>query len=329
MRESLRRAALGAAAVAICLGVTQPGQAQEAAPSSIELVVPNSPGGSADTIARMLQQSLVQSGLTTAPSVVLNKPGGGGNVTLSYVDQHPGDNGVVAITSITHQLNYIVGTSEYTYTDFTPLAMLVDDSVGFAVQADSPLQTAQDLVDALRADPQSVSIAITAIGGLNHIPALQLARAIGIDGRALKTPVFDSSGDSTTALMGGHVDVVIGSAASLLGYAESGLIRILAVTSAERIEGMNDVPTWTELGYDVVFNSWRGIWGPKDLTPEQIAFWDRVIAAAGETPEWQEQLANNAWGDGIKNAAETRAVLDDLQVELVALLTELGIAQTN
>jgi putative tricarboxylic transport membrane protein len=297
-------------------------------PSSVELVVPNSPGGAADTIARVMQRNWTEGKLISAPSVVINKPGGGGNVTLAYLDQKKGEGGVLAVTSITHQLNYIVGTSDYKYSDFTPIAMLVGDYVGFAVKADSKFKTAQDLVDALKADPQSVSIAITGIGGVNHIPGLQLARAIGVDGRKLNTPVFDSTGDSATALLGGHVDVVIGSAGNLAGHAESGQIRILAVTAPERLPGkLADVPTWTELGYNVVFSSWRGLWGPKEMTPEQIAFWDKTIAESGKAPSWQKELEANVWTDAIKSAAETRAELDALQKELVSLLTELGLAK--
>jgi putative tricarboxylic transport membrane protein len=329
MKSCLKGALLGVTAMICSLGLQAMAQ-ETGEPSSVELVVPNSPGGAADTIARVMQRSWSEGELVTAPSVVINKPGGGGNVTLAYVQQKVGNGGVLAVTSITHQLNYIVGTSDYKYSDFTPIAMLVGDYVGFAVKADSPYKTAQDLVDALKKDPQSVSIAITGIGGLNHIPALQLARSLGIDGRKLKTPVFDSTGDSSTALMGGHVDVVVGSAGNLAGHAESGQIRILAVSSPERLPGkLADIPTWKELGQDVIFSSWRGLWGPKDMTPAQIAFWDKTIAASSKAPEWQSELENNIWTDNIMTAAETRAELDSLQKELVSLLTELGLAKNT
>ena len=328
MNHTLKGAALSFATMCVAIAGLPPASADPTEPSSVELVVPNSPGGAADTIARVMQRNWTEGKLVSAPSVVINKPGGGGNVTLSYLEQKEGEGGVLAVTSITHQLNYIVGTSDYKYSDFTPIAMLVGDYVGFAVKADSRFETAQDLVDALKKDPQSASIAITGIGGLNHIPGLQLARAIGVDGRKLKTPVFDSTGDSATAMLGGHVDVVIGSAGNLAGHAESGLIRILAVTAPERLPGkLADVPTWSELGYDVVFSSWRGLWGPKGMTPDQIAFWDKTIAESGKAPSWQKELEANTWTDSIKSAAETRAELDALQKELVSLLTELGLAK--
>jgi putative tricarboxylic transport membrane protein len=328
MKAFLRAAFVGAAAALTCSIGTQAVQAQDVKqPSRVELVVPNSPGGAADTIARVLQHSLVEGKLVTSPTVVLNKPGGGGDVTLSYLSQKAGRGGELAVVSATHQLNYIVGTSNYKYSQFTPIAMLVQDYVGFAVKADSPLKTAQDLVDALKKDPKSISIAITGFGGINHIPALQLAHAIGIDGKLLKTPVFDSTGDSSTALMGGHVDVVVGSAGNLADHASSGLIRILAVSSPERLPDLPNIPTWKELGVDVVFGSWRGLWGPKDMKPEEIAFWDKTIAEATKSKEWQAQLKNNVWAADVLNAADTRKMLDDQEKELVMLLSNLGLAK--
>lgn len=328
MKIGLMTAVAGMGAIILGFSGTAALAQQAGEPTAVELVVPNSPGGAADAVARVMQRIWSEEGLVSAPTVVLNKPGGGGNVTLAYLDRKAGDGGTLAITSISHQLNYIVGTSEYKYSDFTPIALLVGDYVAFAVGMDSPYQTAQDLVDALKKDPQSVSIAITGIGGLNHIPALQLARALGVNGKALKTPVFDSSGESATAMMGGHVDVALGSVGNMVGYAESGQARILAITAPERLPGkLADIPTWTELGQDVVFSSWRGLWGPKDMTPEQIAFWDKTIAESGKSANWQRELENNTWTDQIMTAAETRQELDKLQGELVPMLVELGLAK--
>ncbi|HVT54390.1 MAG TPA: tripartite tricarboxylate transporter substrate binding protein [Dongiaceae bacterium] len=302
--------------------------AQEAKePPRVEFVVPNSPGGANDTIARILQHSLVSGKILTSPSVILNKPGGAGDVTLSYLTQKSNHPGEVAVVSVTQQLNYIVGTSEYKYTEYTPLAMLVEDYVGFAVKADSPLKSGQDIIDALKKDPKSLSFAITGFGGVNHIPVLELAHEIGVDGKQLKTPVFDSSGDSATALMGGHVDVVIGSAGNLAEHAKSGLIRILALSSPERLPGLPDVPTWKEQGVNVVIGSWRGLWGPKNMKPEEIAYWDAAIAKATRSDEWQQQLKNNMWGDAVKNAADTKKQLDDDEKTLVTLLSGLGLAK--
>lgn len=328
MRIGLTTVLAGMGAIMLGFGSPTAIAQQAGEPGAVELVVPNSPGGAADAIARVAQHIWSEEKLVSAPSVVLNKPGGGGNVTLAYLERNAGNGGMLAVTSITHQLNYIIGTSTYKYSDFTPIAMLVGDYVAFTVAANSPYKTAQDLVDALEKDPQSVSIAITGIGGLNHIPALQLARSIGINGKTLKTPVFNSSGDSATAMLGRHVDVALGSVGNMMGYVESGQARILAITAPERLPGkLADIPTWKELGRDVVFSAWRGLWGPKDMTPEQIAYWDSVMAGTAKSPIWQSELEKNTWTNKIMTAAETRKELDEVQADLVALLSDLGLAR--
>src|SRR5262249_497542 len=145
---------------------------------------------------------------------------------------------------------------------------------------------------------------------LNHIPALQLARSIGINGKQLKTPVFSSTGDSTTALLGGHVDVVIGSAGNLMAHEKSGQIRILAVSAPDRLPGdMGKYPPWKEEGAEVVFSSWRGLWGPKDMTPAQIAYWDKALAVVVKDPVWQKSLNDNGWSDVVMNASQFKDYL--------------------
>lgn len=302
--------------------------AQAGDPEMVELVVPNSPGGASDALARVLQRIWIEEELISAPVTVLNKPGGSGNITLAYLKQKAGDHGPLAVTSITHQLNYIIGTSEFKYADFTPIATLVGDYVAFAVRTDSPYKTGQDLVDAVKADPQSVSFAITGIGGLNHIPPLLLARAAGVPGKSLNTPVFSSSGESATAMLGGHVDVAVGSVGNLAKFTEAGQARILGITAPDRLPGdLSELPTWKEQGFDVVFSSWRGLWGAPDLTPEQTAFWDEIIAATQKSPIWAAELKKHNWSDEIRTAAETKKEFDRIQADLVPMLIELGLAK--
>src|SRR3546814_10184541 len=95
-------------------------------PEVVEMVVPNSTGGAFDALARVLQRIWIEEELISAPVTVLNKPGGGGTITLSYLKQRAADHGPFAVTSITDQLKYIIGTSQSTYADFTPIATLVE-----------------------------------------------------------------------------------------------------------------------------------------------------------------------------------------------------------
>lgn len=296
--------------------------------SQVEIVVPNSPGGGNDAVGRLLQKLVQDRRLIPVPAIVSNKPAGGGSATLSYLGQKSGDGQVVAVVSITQQLNYITGTQAQRYSDFTPLAVMIGDYIGFAVRADSPITSGKDLLERLKKDPSSIAAGITALGGNNHIAYVLAARSAGVDTRRLKTPVFQSSGDSMTALLGGHIDLHIGSIGPLAKQLEAGKIRVLAITSDRRIAGpLAAVPTWKDQGVAGTFNTWRGIWGPKGLTAEQIAFWDDALERVSRDAAWKENLAANLWENDYRNSRDTTKYLDSLHVELRDVLKELGVAK--
>lgn len=213
--------------------------AQEWRPKdNVEIVVPNTPGGGNDSVARLIQRILQDGRLVETTSTVVNKPGGGGNVTLAYIGPKAGDAHYLGIASITLQLNHITGRSQYRYSDFTPIANMIGDYVTFAVRVDSDLKTAKDLLEKLKKDPASLAVGVTAVGGANHIPLVFVAKAAGSDARKTRTPVFQSTSESVSALLGGHIDMILSSVAIVAPHVEAGRIRVLAVTSGKRVGGV-------------------------------------------------------------------------------------------
>ncbi|MEO8443214.1 MAG: tripartite tricarboxylate transporter substrate binding protein [Betaproteobacteria bacterium] len=296
--------------------------------NQIEIVVPNSPGGGNDAVGRLLQKLLQERRLIPAAAIVSNKPAGGGSATLSYLGQKAGDPHFIAVVSITQQLNYITGTQAQRYSDFTPLATMIGDYIGFAVRADSPITSGKDLLERLKKDPASLAAGITALGGNNHIAYVLAAKSAGIDTRRLKTPVFQSSGDSMTALLGGHIDLHIGSVGPLAKQLEAGKVRVLAITSDQRLTGpLAAVPTWKEQGIAGTFNTWRGVWGPKGLSADQVAYWNDVFERIARDSQWKENLAANQWENDYRNSRDTLRYLDALHVELRDVLKDLGLAR--
>jgi putative tricarboxylic transport membrane protein len=294
----------------------------------IEIVVPNSPGGGNDAVGRLLQKLMQDRRLIPTPAVVVNKPAGGGSATLSYLTQRTGDPHLMAVVSITQQLNYITGTQVQRYVDFTPLATMIGDYIGFAVRADSPITSGKDLLERLKKDPASISVGITALGGNNHIAYVLAARSAGVDTRRLKTPVFQSSGDSVTALLGGHIDLHIGSVGPIAKQLEAGKVRVLAITSDQRLTGpLASVPTWKEQGIAGTFNTWRGLWGPKGMSAGEVAYWDDVLERISRDPLWKENLAANQWENDYRNSRDTLKYLEALHVQLRDVLKDLGLAR--
>jgi putative tricarboxylic transport membrane protein len=295
---------------------------------NIEIVVASGAGGAADRQGRAAQRFLQS--LPGIPSVtVTNRPGGGGTVAWTFVNQHPGDAHYISTFGTAILTNEIIGLSTVRYQDVTPLNILVREYVVAWTRSDSPVASARDLLARLKRDPQSVSFGFSsARGNQNHIVIGMLARAAGVDPRAVKTVVYSSGGQGMTAALGGHVDVWVGTAGGTLPHIESGRIRVLGVSSEERQKGLlAAAPTFREQGVDATYYAWRGFLAPAKLSPAQIAFWDSAFAKVIEDRGWKDALDANAWSEDFRGSAETRRHLDLEHALLAKVLAELGLVK--
>ena len=154
--------------------------------------------------------------------------------------------------------------------------MLADEHIAFVVNANSPLKTGRDLLARLKADPASVSMALaSALGNANHIAVSLVGKSAGADSKRFKIAVFNSSGESITAVIGGHIDLAITTAGLVGPQVQAGRLRVLAVASGERLSGpLAQAPTWREQGVDVVFSSWRALIGARGISAAEIAYWE-------------------------------------------------------
>ena len=295
----------------------------------VEIIIGTSPGGPQDRTGRLIQKILQEQKLVSAPVNVVNKPGGGGAVGLTYLSQHPGDGHYLMVNSVTLLTNQITGRSPLSYTDFTPLAVIGAEYVGVAVLADAPVKDGLDLVERLRKDPGLYSTSIgTAFGNATHLSYVLAMRAAGVDIRKLKTVVFNSGGDAMTALLGGHVDAMASAPSTLLQHIKAGKVRMLAVVAPQRLSGdFAGIPTWKELGINVTFELWRGLAGPKGMSRAQIQFWDEALGRMAKAEEWKKQLAQFGMEDVYRNSADTARYWKVEYDEVKTVLTELGLAK--
>jgi putative tricarboxylic transport membrane protein len=296
---------------------------------AVELIAPSAAGGGTDLTARTIQKVLQEKRLIDVATSVVNKPGGGGNIALAYLSQHSADGHYLEIASALLLTNHIAGKSPLGYLDFTPLALLTSEYLAFAVKADSPLKTGKDLAAQLRKDPGSISIAVgTSLGGVNHAAAALIAKAAGADVKKLKTVVFKSSAESATALLGGHIDLVVSSASLVVPHAKAGQVRLLAISAPHRGQGvLAAVPTWKEQGYDIVVDNFRTLIGPSALNAAQVAYWEAVFAKLVQTEDWRKDLENNLWENNYMGSRDSRDYLDSQYGELRRVLSDLGMAK--
>ena len=318
-------------AVAVLLaGAAAAAGAQGWAPErNVELVVPNPPGGSNDKTARTVERIWSMNKVLPSTLSVVNRAGGGGSIAYTYVAQRVGDPHFLVVAGPALLTNHITGASKLHHSDLTAVASLFNDFTVFAVSADSQIKTGKDLVERLRKDPKSVTIGFSPLlGSHNHIAAGLLMKAIGGNARDLKVVAYKGSADAIPNLMGGHIDLVTTAAGNVAGHVAAGRLRVVAITSNQRMQGaLAAVPTWKEQGVDVVFGAWRAIFAPKGLTPQQTAFWEGALRKATEAPEWKSDLEKNIWADAFVAGQAFSKELDQDYAEMRSVLSDLGLAK--
>lgn len=325
---NVKRCGILCAAVLACMAASAGAQGWKPE-RNVELIVPSSAGGSLDTTGRTVQRLWDELKLLPVSSTVANRPGGGHAVAYNFLNQRAGDPHYLSITSSTLHTSHINGRIPLSYRDFTPLTVLLTEYIAFAVRADSPLKTGKDLVEALRKNPGALSIALSsAVGGTHHISLGLPLQSAKVDMAHMKLVAFTSTAEAVTALLGGHVDVMNGGTVQIAPHVQSGKMRVLAVSSAQRLPGpLAAAPTWPELGFKGVFENWRGVIGTKGMTAEQVAFWENAFRRIVESGEFKKLAEKNQWDANFKTAAETRKFMEAQYGELKEVMTFLGLAK--
>jgi putative tricarboxylic transport membrane protein len=295
---------------------------------AIEIIVGTDPGSGFDRTARLLQKIWQGDHLVDQAVTVVNKPGGFGAIGWSYMNQHSRSGTYIAVMSPLLLTNQIVGNQAMSYSDVTPLTLLEDEEIVFAVYSQSRIKTGRDLIEALQKNPTSVSVGVSGVGGQNHVALALVAQAAGgIDIPRLKVVGFAGSGDVMTAVIGGHVESTASPASSVMPQVSAGRLRAIGVSSKRRVGGvLADVPTWKEQGIDAVFSNWRGLVGPKGMTPDQIQYWDDIFAKTVKSQAWKDELERSQLADHYLDSKDTRAFLEAENVKLAEIMGKLELS---
>jgi len=289
-----------AAVVGLVLVVSgRPVWSQEWKPTgTVEFISPSGAGGGSDRVVRTIEQLLVAKKMVDVPMAVVNRPGAGGDIAWRWLAQNGSGGHYISLITGNLISNQITGRSKLGYTDLGCVAQLFSEASGAAVRADSPIKDGKDLLERLRKDPSSVTAAVgTAFGGSGHIMLALAAKSVGADPKKLKVVVFPAFSQALAALLGGHIDLVLNPASSLIPQMQDGKIRAIAVSTLERASGaLADVPTMRELGAKQVhIEAFRAIVGPKSLTAQQTAYWEGVMRKMVEAPEWKKEVERRGW----------------------------------
>lgn len=295
---------------------------------TVECIAPANPGGGWDTICRTTTRVLTEIGILTQPTIVTNMPGGSGAVAIAHVvEERKGDPNLIVAASNSLTFSMAIGRTPYTWKDVTPLAQIASEFGAYVVRNDSPFQSLSDLVNALKADPKSVSFGGgSAPGSMDHIKVALLGKAIGINPQEMVYVPFQGGGEALAALLGGQVDVAPLDVSEVIGQLEAGQVRILAVLSEERLTDprVANIPTAREQGVDVVFPVWRGLYMAPDVPYEAIAFWRWALEQMVASDQWNEARSQLAWEPVTKFGHEFIVFVNQELETFKTLLKELG-----
>lgn len=290
----------------------------------VELIVDCTPGCGPDSMVRLMQRVFQTNRQVDAPITIHNKSGAA--MVRTYMKNFEGNGHYLYSAGQGMLASHAIGRSAYT--DLTPVAMLFGEHIGIAVKADSPIKSGRDLIERLKKDPLAHSFGLSAIGSTQHQAVAIALKLAGVDIRKARNVTFNSGALARTALLGGHVDIVAATVGSLDPDVKSGAFRVIAVASPERVAGLYaGVPTWREQGANSVVFLWRAMFGPKGMTPAQVAYWEGIFQRLTESPEWKAEMDKRSSVTEFMGAAALKKRMEDEFPGVKALLVDLELAK--
>ncbi|MFL6624655.1 MAG: tripartite tricarboxylate transporter substrate binding protein [Sulfurifustaceae bacterium] len=290
----------------------------------ITLVVAFPPGGVADLTARPTAHSLQK--ILKQPVVVLNRPGAGGSVgTASVASAKPdGYTLLMALSSISTnpEADRVAGrTPAFELKQLIPIALVSADPTVFMVRADSRYKTMKDVIDDAKKRPNDITYASSGNYGTYHVATEMFAHAAGIKMRHIP---YNGGGPALTGLLSGQVDLGMYGPSVAIAQVKAGKLRPLATLGGKRLESLPDVPTLKELGYDVEYYIWSGLFAPAG-TPDGIVSTLRdAMRQVVKDPEFKAGMAKLETPIAYMDAPEFRKFFDQDAQRLTAVVRRIG-----
>ena len=298
---------------------------------SAECIAPANPGGGWDFTCRTIGKIMHDIGAVDKPIQVTNMSGGGGGLAFGHVVNERNDDAdlIVAASSATATRLAQNAYGGMTADQVRFLGAIGADPGVIVVANDAPYNSLNDLLDAVAADPGSVTFAGgSAVGGFDHLKVLMaLGRNGFTDIRSVKYVGLDGGADAITQTIGGHTQAMTGDISEVVGFLKAGEVKVLAVMTEERIPGFEDIPTAMEQGIDVVAVNWRGLYVPKGIADEDYRRWSDALAQVAASDEWAEAMMANGLAPFTKVGDDFQDYVNTVVGEIRDLSREIGVIQ--
>ena len=297
----------------------------EEAVEEIHFLIPGGAGGGWDGTARGVGKALLDSGLLEKASFENMSGGGGGKALNHLISTARRQQGTLLVNSTPIIIRSLTGVFPQSFRDLTPVAAVIADYAALVVDKDSKYRTLEQLLDDFRKDPRSVKIAGGSVkGGMDHLVPAMIIKAAGGNPLDLVYIPYDAGGKAMAGLLSGDTQALSTGFGEAVGLAKQGEVRILAVTSTERLPQAPTVPTVKESGYDMDFANWRGFFGPPGLPETKAQAYRALLARMYSTNEWKAIRDQRGWQDLYKPGTEFSAFLEKQEKEIGGIMRELG-----
>jgi putative tricarboxylic transport membrane protein len=256
------------------------------------------------------------------PINVNNRAGGSGAIGYTYLLNKKGDPHVVAGAAPTIVSAKVEGRLPGNHRDMTVLMIVAIDELMLTVRSESKYQTIEDFVKDAKARPGTLTVAGTGTNSEDHIFTYLFEQAAGIK---VKYVPFNSGGECTTALMGGHVDAGVMNPNEIVAQVEAKKARNLAIAAKKRLEDAPDLPTFAEKKMEFYWEQMRGVVGTGGMPPEAVKWWVDTLKKVTDTKKWQEGYIKRNFLTSVQwTGEEANKYLDGLNAKYEKALGDLG-----
>lgn len=265
--------------------------AQESFPNRpVTMVAPFPPGGVADLTARPVAAAMER--VLKSPVVVVNKTGAAGAVGMSFVANSKPDGYTILMSlssiSIIPEADKLFDRKPaYTMDQLVPITLISADPTVLVVHADRPWKSVKEFVEDAKKRPGQISFSSSGVYGTLHMATEMLAHAAGIK---LKHVPYGGAGPALTSILGGHVDALASGPAVVIPHIKAGKLRPLAGWGAKRVASLPDLPTFKELGHDIEFYIWAGVFAPRGTPQPVLKKLRDTIRQAVNDPEFKTAM---------------------------------------
>lgn len=298
-----------------------------AADNALTIVAPAAPGGGWDQTARAMQRVL----LAAEPGATIqvdNVPGAAGTIGLArFIQSERGNPHALLITGLVMVSGIVTNSSPVSLANTTPIARLTGEYEVIAVPAASPYRSLADLIDAFKANPGAIAWGGGSAGGTDDLLVRLLAEQVGVMPARVNYVAFAGGGAALAAVLGGQLSAAVSGYAEFAGQIEAGQLRVLAVSAAQRVNGI-DAPTLRESGVALDLANWRAVVAPPGLSDQETRQLADRLGRMHLSDAWRRVLTQNGWDDLFLTGPEFRQFLLSEHARIESVLRRLSASST-